>query len=116
VQVPIEMLNISKLKILQMRYYTGSTGGKYMLVQVKDFQDNKIFFNGSQYINYTASYLLSKDIDVPILFDNYNNQYDCVKKTAIPSLSKFDVIVYINGAIASDITTLNPLILTFQFE
>lgn len=116
VQVPIEMLNVDRLKILQMRYYTGSVGNKAMLVQIKDFQDNKIYFNGSQYINYTSMYLLSKDIDVPILFDNYNNQYDCVKQLPIKSLSKFDVVVYINNQIANDITSLNPLILTLQFE
>lgn len=116
VQVPITMTNVKRLKILNMRYYTGSVGGKTLLLKIKDWTDNKIYFNGSNFINYTSLFLLNADINVPILYDNYNQTFDCEKDVPIETLSNFQIDVFINNAITSDITPANPLIITLYFE
>jgi len=115
-QLPITMTNVKRLKILQMRYYTASVGGKTMIVKIKDWTDNKVYFNGTNYINYTSIFLLNQDIDVPMLYDNYNSTFDCEKQQIVETLSNFQVDVFINNVVASDITPQNPLILTLYFE
>jgi len=116
VQVPITMTNVKRLKILNMRYYTGSVGGKTMIVKIKDWTDNKVYFNGVNFINYTVLFLLNADIDVPMLYDNYNATFDCEKNQVVETLSNFQIDVLINNQITSDITPQNPLILTLYFE
>jgi len=116
IQVPITMTNIQRLKILNMRYYTASVGGKTMIVKVKDWTDNKIYFNGTNYINYTTIFLLNADVDIPILYDNYNTTFDCEKSDVVETLSNIQIDVFINNSIATDISPQNPLILTLYFE
>lgn len=114
ITLPTKIKNVNKMKIKQMRYITGSTGNEIMNVMITDF-NNTWYYDGSKSVQYAASFFLSPDIGVPMLYDNYNNEFDSVNKT-ISELTNFKITVFINSILASDITSSNPLYLTITLE
>ena len=81
ISLPVKMSTVSRLKIKSLTYTTASTGNIFMLVDVKGWENNAIFYDGISVIPYTKFLLLPPAINTPILYDNLNqNSFDVIRQ------------------------------------
>ena len=119
ISLPIKMSSVSRLRIKSLSYTTGSSGCIFMLVDLKGFNNNSVFYDGNSVLPYTKFLLMPPSINTPMLFDNlFQNSFDVIKQIPFSNFATvFINISIINDTIKSnDITPSNPLYIELYFE
>ena len=119
ISLPIKMSSVSRLRIKSLSYTTGSSGCIYMLVDIKGWDNNSVFYDGNSVIPYTKFLLMPPSINTPMLFDNpYNTSFDVIRQDAYSSITSFFLNISINNSTvkSNDITPSNPLYIEIYVE
>jgi hypothetical protein len=110
-------ITFNKLKISSVRYKTATNDNKYMLIVLNKYS-NHIFYNDTKLIKYfkcvylpdTSGSLFVTENNGDQDYDYYNNELEPQQTTTI------DIIIYINGEIATDISNLNCVIMEIDYD
>ena len=91
---------INRMRIKSVAYNTASTGNKFLLIDIRGWDENSIYYDGNNVIPYTKFLLLPPSINTPILFDNpFNDSFDVIKNDKQSELSFFNITCLINNSI-----------------
>ncbi len=110
---------INRMRIKSVAYNTASTGNKFLLIDIRGWDENSIYYDGNNVIPYTKFLLLPPSINTPILFDNpFNDSFDVIKNDKQSELSFFNITCLINNSISisNDISPTNPVYLEIYLE
>ena len=119
ISLPIKMSSVSRLRIKSLSFTTGSSGCIFMLVNLKGWNNNSVFSDGSSVIPYTKFLLMPPSINTPMLYDNpYNTSFDVIRQDPYSSITSFFLDVTINNDTvkSNDISSLNPLFIEIYVE
>ncbi len=119
ISLPVKMSSVSRLKIKSLSYITASTGNIFMLVDVKGWENNAVYYDGISVIPYTKFLLLPPAINTPILYDNLNqNSFDVIRQDPYTNFSSVFIEISINNSnsISNDISPSNPLYIELYLE
>ena len=90
ISLPIKMSQVSRLRIKSVRYNTATTGNIFMLIDLKGWDNNSVYYDGSNIIPYTKFLVLPPSINTPLIFDNpYNTSFDVIRQDAYSSITSF---------------------------
>ncbi len=90
ISLPIKMSSVSRMRIKSVSYTTASTGNIYMLINVKGWDNNSVFYDGNAVIPYTKFLLMPPSINTPMLYDNpYNTSFDVIRQDPYSSITSF---------------------------
>ena len=119
ISLPIKMSQVSRLRIKSVRYNTATTGNIFMLIDLKGWDNNSVYYDGSNIIPYTKFLVLPPSINTPVIFDNpYNTSFDVIRQDAYSSITSFFLNISINNSntISNDISPSNPLYIEIYVE
>ena len=119
ISLPIKMSQVSRLRIKSVRYNTATTGNIFMLIDLKGWDNNSVYYDGSNIIPYTKFLVLPPSINTPLIFDNpYNTSFDVIRQDAYSSITSFFLNISINNSnlISNDISPSNPLYIEIYVE
>ncbi len=119
ISLPIKMSQVSRLRIKSVRYNTATTGNIFMLIDLKGWDNNSVYYDGSNIIPYTKFLVLPPSINSPVIFDNpYNTSFDVIRQDAYSSITSFFLNISINNSntISNDISPSNPLYIEIYVE
>lgn len=111
--------NISKMKILKMRYVTASASQSLMIIQITGFNNKKYTqppVSGIQppMIAYSECLPLLPVTASCVIYDGQNGPY-LYSDTPL-DLRNINITIYIDGALSTDITNLNPVFIEILAE
>lgn len=113
--IPIE--NVGKLKVRWLHYETQSTGNRVLKLSFKHLGSSGIqLFSDGQTDDYFFATPLDTRANVGIYFENFTEEYDLYFDNRIPEIWNFAVEIKIDDEPASDVSSLNPLIVEFTFN
>ncbi len=110
---------INRLRVKNVRYNTASTGNNFMLINIGGWNENSIFYDGSNIIPYTLLVLLPGSINTPVLYNNpFNQSFDVIKNDKQSELTSFVINCLINNSVSvsNDITPSNPILIEIYLE
>ena len=119
ISLPIKMSSVSRLRIKSIRYTTASTGNIFMLIDIKGWNNNAVFYDGNSVIPYSKFIIMPPSIGTPMMFDNhYNTSFDVIKQDAFSSITSFflNISIYNNTVTNNDISPSNPLYIEIYVE
>ena len=119
ISLPIKMSSVSRMRIKSVRYNTASTGNVFMLIDIKGFNNNSVYFDGISVIPYTKFLILPPSINTPLIFDNpYNTSFDVIMQDPYTNFASFFMNISINNdnATSNDISPSNPLYIEIYVE
>ena len=119
ISLPIKMSSVSRLRIKSIRYTTASTGNIFMLIDIKGWNNNAVFYDGNSVIPYSKFIIMPPSIGTPMMFDNpYNTSFDVIKQDAFSSITSFFLNISINNntVTSNDISPSNPLYIEIYVE
>ena len=110
---------INRLRIKNVRYNCASTGNNFMIINIGGWNENSIFYDGSNIIPYTLLVLLPGSINTPVLYNNpFNQSFDVIKNDKQSELTSFVINCLINNSVSvsNDITPSNPILIEIYLE
>ena len=120
ISLPIKKnISVSRMRIKSVSYNTASTGNKFILINIRGWNENSIYYDGNSVIPYTKFLLLPPSINTPILYTNpYNTSFDVIKNDQQSELTNFTIDSLINNSVSlsNDISPSNPLYLELYIE
>ena len=120
ISLPVKKnISVSRMKIKSVSYNTASTGNKFILINIRGWNENSIYYDGQSVIPYTKFLLLPPSINTPILYSNLNNDsFDVIKNDQQSELTNFTIDSLINNSVSlsNDISPSNPLYLELYIE
>jgi len=119
ISLPIKMSSVSRLRIKSLSYVTGSSGNIYMIIDLKGWDNNAVFYDGNNVIPYTKFLLMPPSINTPMMYDNpYNTSFDVIKQDTFSSITTFflDISINNNTVTSNEISTSNPIYIEIYVE
>ncbi len=119
ISLPIKMSSVSKMRIKSVSYITGSSGDIFMLLDVRGWDNNSVYFDGNNIIPYTKFILMPPSINTPMLYSNdFNTSFDVIRADPYSNFTSFFINININNNItmSNDITPMNPLYIEIFVE
>ena len=120
ISLPVKKnISVSRMRIKSVSYNTASTGNKFILINIRGFNENSIYYDGYSVIPYTKFLLLPPSINTPILYTNtQNDSFDVIKNDEQSELTNFTIDSLINNSvtISNDISPSNPLFIEIYVE
>jgi len=112
INLPQPILGQKRLKVKFLRYVTGSSGNRMMLIKISQFNSN-YYYDGSEIIRYAKAIALPPSTTTPVIYENTMTEPDVeiVERTEKNGISTVTIEVLIDGVYSSDININNPLIL-----
>ena len=108
VSLPQKINNIQKLRVNKLRYVTASLNNKYMLVDIKGWNDNSWLFNGSRVIPCTMFCILPPTNNTLAYYET-TGEFDSVKESNQGNLANFTIELLIDGQYNTEINSSNPV-------
>ena len=79
ISLPEKINNIKKLRVNKIRYVTASLGNRYMIINIKGWNDNAWLFNGVQVLPMTSFLILPPTTNTLAYYENTNPSFDSTK-------------------------------------
>ena len=106
ISLPQKINNVSKLRVNKIRYVTASLNNKYLLVDIKGWNDNSWYFDGSRVVPCTVFCILPPTNNT-LAFYETTGDFDSVKDHG--SLANFTIELLIDGQYNTEINSGNPV-------
>lgn len=116
ITLPNQWANFTKIRFMFVRFTTASPSNEMMLIKLEGLEQN-IYYDASTgvAIQYTKSMPLLPITASTLLWENYSSVWDYVTDNPI-TLRNFKISIFINGVLATDINSGNPIYLCFRVE
>lgn len=108
ISLPQKISGITKLRVNKVRYVTASLQNKYMIVDIKGWNDNSWFFDGNRVIPMTCFMILPPTNNTMAFYET-TGEFDAVKSSGVGSLANFTLELLIDGQYSNDINPSNPV-------
>lgn len=117
IQLPQKWNDVSKLRVRAFRYTTQQQNQKFMTINISGWNENNYLFNTetNKHVQYTKFLLLPDSQFTTSRFTNVSDYFDVIKKDKT-SFANIEITCKIDGEVANDITSLNPVIIEIYCE